>query len=138
MGPLSLFFFGFCFDILRLFVLFPKKGGVFLCRLCMAFISVCVSLRLKAELVRLQSDPLRLGPSHGEIKVLDRIVELSHREEVMWQQRSRVQWLQAGDKNTKFFHMRASQRKKKNRVERLRKPNGTTTDNAHEMGVMTT
>jgi hypothetical protein len=54
--------------------------------------------RLKEELERLQSDPTRIGPSHAEIKVTDRIVELSHREEIMWQQRSRIQRLTAGDK----------------------------------------
>jgi hypothetical protein len=72
--------------------------------------------KLKDELERLQSVPGRLGPTHAEIKVTDRLVELNHREEIMWRQRSRVQWFAAGDKNTRFFHMRASKRKKKNRI----------------------
>jgi hypothetical protein len=57
--------------------------------------------RLKEELERMHADPLRMGPSHAEIKVTDRIVELKHREEIMWQQRSRIQWLTVEDKNTK-------------------------------------
>ena len=45
------------------------------------------------------------------------INETLQREEVMWNQRSRALWLKCGDRNTKFFHAAASQRRKKNRID---------------------
>ena len=93
---------------------------------------------LREELKRLREDPVRTGPTHAEIKVVDRLVELDHREEVMWRQRSRIQWLAEGDKNTKFFHLRASQRKRKNKITRLRKPTGEVTEDPTEMTGLTT
>jgi hypothetical protein len=56
----------------------------------------------------------------------------------MWQQRSRVQWLKVGDKNTKKIHLRASQRKKKNKIVRLKKEDGSLTEDVKELETMTT
>lgn len=39
--------------------------------------------------------------------------------ESMWKQRSRVEWLKSGDRNMEFFHVAASQRRRKNRIEGL-------------------
>lgn len=40
-------------------------------------------------------------------------------EEYYWRQWSRVEWLRAGDANIKFFHLKASHRKKKNFITGL-------------------
>ena len=65
---------------------------------------------------------------HGkaeEIKgVRDEINEIQVREEMMWNQRSRALWLKWGDRNTKFFHASASQRRRKNWIAGLQDPNG--------------
>lgn len=93
---------------------------------------------MKGRLEVLRSDPSRLGPTHEEIKLVDRIVELNHREEIMWKQRSRITWLAEGDKNTRFFHLRASQRRRRNKIVRLKRTDGSVTENENEMADLAT
>jgi hypothetical protein len=50
--------------------------------------------------------------------------ELLYKEEMMWLQRARVDWLKEGDRNTKFFHQRAAWRARKNRIRKLRSDSG--------------
>ena len=42
------------------------------------------------------------------------INETLTREEIMWNQRSRAFWIKWGDRNTKFFHVIASERRRRN------------------------
>ena len=57
---------------------------------------------LKNELKILREIPGRTEPSREETKVADRLVELFHREEILWRQRARVEWLAHGDKTLIF------------------------------------
>ncbi|XP_073360371.1 uncharacterized protein [Aegilops tauschii subsp. strangulata] len=77
--------------------------------------------------------PGRSGPNHLETKVMDRLVELYHREEILWRQRARIEWLSHGDKNTYFFHLRASRRRRKNKIKALQHPDGGLTEDTGEM-----
>lgn len=49
----------------------------------------------------------------------------SNIEEQIWQQKARVDWLQLGDSNTKFFHAYAKMRQNSNAIHRLTRLDGT-------------
>ena len=45
-----------------------------------------------------------------------KITNIIHQDELFWRQRSQSIWLPAGNKNTKYFHNRASQFQRKNHI----------------------
>ena len=92
--------------------------------------------KLKTELEKLRADPSRRAPSHVELKINENLVELYHREEILWRQRSQIEWLTSGDKNTKFFHLRASIRRKKNMIKALQHSLGILTNDPDELKAM--
>ncbi|XP_024178720.1 uncharacterized protein LOC112184715 [Rosa chinensis] len=62
-----------------------------------------------------------------------RLNELLSLNETYWRQRSRIQWLRDGDRNTSFFHRRASNRRCRNRVKGLRNGQGQWTSQPIEV-----
>ncbi|XP_020412490.1 uncharacterized protein LOC18793550 [Prunus persica] len=56
--------------------------------------------------------------------LMSQLDSLLSREEAFWKQRSKVSWLKEGDRNTRFFHQRASNRKQRNYVKGLRDNTG--------------
>ncbi|KAI5349670.1 hypothetical protein L3X38_002559 [Prunus dulcis] len=55
---------------------------------------------------------------HTELKIL------LEQEEVFYAQKARANWLQLGDKNTKYFHTQAFIRQKRNQILRIKDPSG--------------
>lgn len=55
------------------------------------------------------------------------------REEQYWRQQSRVQWLRAGDRNTKVFHQTTVESRRKNAIRRLQISYGTWTENDEDV-----
>jgi hypothetical protein len=53
------------------------------------------------------------------------LCELFELEEIMARQRSRVEWLHEGDRNTSFFHARAFARRRTNKIDTLLRSDGS-------------
>jgi hypothetical protein len=69
-----------------------------------------------------------------EVKDIEKeLHELYEREEVMYRQRSRVDWLKSIDKNTKYFQNRVSHRKRKNTIKALKRADGERCTTDEEM-----
>ncbi|XP_057443227.1 uncharacterized protein LOC130735144 [Lotus japonicus] len=66
----------------------------------------------------------------------DRLDDLLESEEIWWAQRSRAMWPQQGDKNSKFFHLKASQRKERNWVDSIQDDIGVTHDKEEEIATI--
>lgn len=49
----------------------------------------------------------------------ERMDELDKREEVVWKQTSKQDWLSHGDKNSKFFHTKAKKREARNNIDHI-------------------
>lgn len=69
------------------------------------------------------------GRGHGGLLRLEKklqveMAKLLRHEELMWFQRSRAKWLVDGDRNTRYYHLKTVQRRKRNKIVMLRDGNG--------------
>lgn len=65
-----------------------------------------------------------VGLLHLEAKLKKEWADVLLQEEMLWMQKSRIDWPKLGDKNTRFFHMSTLVRRRKNRVEMLEGDDG--------------
>ncbi|GMI84866.1 hypothetical protein HRI_002155900 [Hibiscus trionum] len=74
---------------------------------------------LTKKINKLLQRPLSSTAEKRYISAKTELHKLLMEQEAYWAQRSRNLWLSQGDKNTRFFHARASNRKKKNTISGL-------------------
>lgn len=70
-----------------------------------------------------------------ERELLAKYYNILAQEETHLKQKARVDWLQKGDRNTKFFKMTTLKRRSFNRIIKTRKSNGITTYEEEEIQV---
>lgn len=70
--------------------------------------------------------------------VSEETLEDLKQEELWWAQRAKVNWLQSGDINTKYFHQKASMRKRKNTIHNIQDDQGNNwQDSLHFQSIFT-
>ena len=82
-----------------------------------SFGSVKKQIEEKSKLLKRAEYAAAQGADYEAVRILRvEMNELLHKESLMWQQRARVLHLKSGDSNTRFFHNKASQRFRRNRI----------------------
>ena len=75
---------------------------------------------LKSQLVELMQSDRTSDISKMIVDIKTEIEATIDKEEQYWWQRSRIEWLKAGDKNSRFFHLSTINRRHQNSILRLR------------------
>ncbi|CAL2229041.1 unnamed protein product [Prunus armeniaca] len=68
-----------------------------------------------------------------EISLIEEYNCVLEQEAMLWKQKSRLQWLQEGDRNTKFFHLTTIIRRRRNKIERLKNNEGVWVEEAQDI-----
>ncbi|XP_058771248.1 uncharacterized protein LOC131644704 [Vicia villosa] len=86
---------------------------------------------------------IQTGTSHRglvalEFRLQSELDGILQKEEFMWHQRSRAKWLRDGDRNTRYYHIKAVTRRRLNNVLMLQTDNGEWIDDAGFLNNMAT
>ena len=98
------------------------------------FGNVRMQLEEKKKLLKHAEAEAVRGGNNNRIRSLKSEIDiLLDKESYMWGQRSRVLWLGNGDRNSKFFHTKATLWYKKNYIQGLKDSNGRWRDQPEEI-----
>ena len=85
------------------------------------------------QLKEVETNAIQGGGLDRMKRLKSKVNFLFEKEEQMWRQRSRTSWLKNGDRNTRYFHRQASQRRRRNRIMGLQNNEGVWTDKKEEV-----
>ena len=85
-------------------------------------------LRLQEKMKDLQQQMILNGRTEALIieegNTLSQLEERRKKEEILWKQKSRIQWLKEGERNTSFFHKKMIQQREHKIIFSLKDQNG--------------
>ncbi|KAG5549293.1 hypothetical protein RHGRI_014597 [Rhododendron griersonianum] len=84
-------------------------------------VKVCKKLRGCKEKLKKKLE-LGFNPDYlvTEKIIKGKLEDLWQKDAMFWHQRSRIKWLQMGDKNSRFFHLSTIQRRQRNQIVKLK------------------
>ncbi|KAL0411507.1 UNVERIFIED_CONTAM: putative mitochondrial protein [Sesamum latifolium] len=83
---------------------------------------------LEKTLVALKASVVTENVKARELNARAELSKLITQEEIFWNKRSKDLWLKEGDRNTSFFHAKASHRYQTNSIRRLQRSDGSWTE----------
>ena len=86
----------------------------------------------EVQLEMSRQDPLA-ELKYQEWRLLQDLNLKEKQEETLFEQKSRIQWLRDGDRNTKFFHKATVQHQQHNKIVRLKRSDGSVTEKQEEI-----
>ena len=91
-------------------------------------------IRLKQDqLQQIQNSISTIKDVRLERSVRNDLEELLNKEELMWPQKARSNWILQGDRNTKFFQTVVRQKRARNRIMQIKNDLGCFTENPNEI-----
>lgn len=103
-----------------------------------SFCNISRALIEKRSFLKFAEEATQLGGDYNPVYTIKKeISELLLLEEQLWHQRFCAHWMKSGDKNTAFFHSKASKRLRRNRIDSLRNNDGVLcSDEAEVTGLL--
>lgn len=79
---------------------------------------------LKTELEEVRRKDISQEQVSRELFLREKLNRLEQQQDTYWRQRAHANWLKSGDRNTKYFHAFASERKRNNTISKLKRDDG--------------